>query len=456
MKFNDFLLRPEIFKTLDKIRFDNPTDIQAAVIPLALKKVDIIGKSHTGSGKTHAFLIPIFNMVDFSLNKVQAVILVPTRELAIQVYTMAKPFMEEFSGARVTLLSGGFERSKNIDAVANPPHIVIGTPGRIKDIAFNQNAFNITTADILVVDEADMTFEAGFSEEVGLIAGKMKVDLQMLVFSATFPMEMQKFLDKFMKNPKLIDLNQENPNPVQVKHIAYPTRNRERFSVLEDLLSAINPFMAIIFVTEKKNIDEIYKKLRAKNIAVGVLHGDLDSTTRKIMLKRIKNSEFQYIIASDIAARGLDIEGVSHIINYDLPFEEEFYFHRAGRTGRNGQEGYCYSLYDKEEIAKLEKYMAQGVKFTNMEYKDGKWAELKKLGQRKTGPKKPHPLNDEIRKIVSKTKKQQVKPGYKKKMHAEIEKLKKKHKRDIIEKDIKKRIVERAIARTKDAKNENE
>ena len=455
MQFNDFILRPEIFQTLESIQFDTPTEIQKKVIPLALKKRDIIGMSQTGSGKTHAYLIPIFNAIKTEENRVQSVIIVPTRELAMQVFQMTKSFQSFIPDARITLLSGGFERTKHLQTRDSVPHIIIGTPGRIKDIAFDANAFRITDADILVLDEADMVFASGFFEDIHTIAGKMKSDLQMMVFSATLPNQLQNFLDKYMKNPQLINLNQATPNPSGVSHIAYPTRNRDRFSVLLQLLSGINPFIAIIFVSEKKHMDDLYKRLVQSGMKVGMLHGDLDSTTRKVTLKRIQNSEFQYILASDIVARGLDIEGVSHIINYSLPYEEEFYFHRAGRTGRAGQTGYCYTLYDREEMDKLQSYMGKGVRFLHQEFRDGIWIELKKLGKPQK-KKKDHPVNEEIKKIIRRTEKQKVKPGYKKKMREEIDKVKRKHRHSVIEADIKKKIVKRAKEKKKEIKSVSE
>lgn len=451
MTFLNFQLRPELFKALDSIRFVHPTEIQSKVIPLALKNRDIIGMSQTGSGKTHAYLLPIFNKIDESDNRVQAVIIVPTRELAVQVFSMAKPIADAFANVRIALLSGGFERTRQIESIASNPHIIIGTPGRIKDIAFQQHAFKITSADTLVLDEADMTLEAGFLEDVNTIAGQMKRDLQMLAFSATMPKDLRNFLDKYMKNPILINVNKATPNPTGVEHIAYPTRNKDRFQVLETLLSGINPFMALIFVTEKKHIDDLHQKMSQQGFNVGVLHGDLDPTTRRVMLKRMKKHDFQYVIVSDIAARGLDIEGISHIINYNLPFEQEFYFHRAGRTARAGQTGACYTLYDKEDIPKLENYIEKGVVFLNKEFKDGEWVSLKPLTN-KARTKRAHPKSEEINKVIRKASKQPVKPGYKKKMRQEIDKIKRKHRREVIEKDIKKRIVERAIERTKTQK----
>lgn len=447
--FGRFNLKKTTLKTLSDIGFEKPTKIQELVIPSALKGKDIIGRSHTGSGKSHAFLIPIFNRVNKDENRVQAVILTPTRELATQIYEMAKPFLVNEPDIRVMLVSSGTDRQKMIEKVNTVPHIVIGTPGRIKDIAFVENAFNITSADILTLDEADMILEAGFIDDVSLIAGKMKSKLQMMVFSATIPEQLKQFLNKYMNNPLVIDPDNEIITAAEVKHIAYPTRNKNKMEVLYSLLNNVNPYLAIIFASRIEDVNAIYEYLKGKKLNVGVIHGDLDSTTRRVMMNRIKNNEFTYIVASDIAARGLDIEGVTHIFNYQLPFVEEYYFHRAGRTGRNGEEGVCITLYDKEELKYIERFIKLGVRFSNREFKDGKWVELKPLEKTQGTRKGTNPLGVEIKKIISKRAGGKVKPNYKKRINLDIEHLKKQHKRTIIENDIKRQIKERAIKRTK-------
>lgn len=456
MTFYNFDLRPEILTTLNKINIAKPFEIQKKVLPLALNNKNIIGISPTGSGKTLAYLLPILNKLEVLDNEVQAVIIVPTRELAFQVYEMIRPFSEEIEDLRVTLLSGGLERSKNILDVSKTPHIIIGTPGRIKDIAFKQNVFKISSAKTLILDEIDVILEAGFIEDVDYIIQNLHSDVQTLVFSATIEQNLQDFLNKYLKSPNLIDLTKASPNPSTIEHIAYPTRNQNRNIVLENLLNGINPYIAIIFVNEKKDINDVYRFLVEKGLSVGVIHGDLNPTTRKTMLKRIRNNEFQFIVASDIAARGIDIEGVSHIINYNVPFVEEFYYHRAGRTARANQDGYCYTLYDSDELTKIKHYIDKGVNFKHFEYKNDNWVELKPLKHQQQRSKKAHPKQQEINRVIAKTKAKKVKPGYKRKMNQEIDKIKRKHRREIIKKDIKKRTVLRAIERTKQEKEKGE
>lgn len=451
MNFTEMSLKPEILLTLKQERFVEPTPIQAKIIPLAMKNKNICGRSPTGSGKTHAFLLPIFQKVDAEKNKVQALIMAPTRELAKQIYEMARPFVKNIENLRMQLLSSGSDRSKDLDSVVNVPQIVVGTPGRIKDIAFTAAKLNVTSAEICVIDEADMILEAGFLEEVGLILSKMKPTVQVLAFSASLPESLLQFLNKYLQKPEYINLAQQSITAAEVTHIAYPTRNRDRLQVLKNLLDAINPYLALIFASKKENVEIIYKFLKENGYNAGMIHGDLNSTVRRTTMKRIHNNDFSIVVASDIAARGIDIEGVSQVINYDLPYEEDFYFHRAGRTGRNKSSGVCYTLYDKEEVDKLARFKNRGVNFQNQEYRDGQWVELKPLF-RTVRKNKPNPLNDEIRKVVNTNSKNKVKPNYKKKVKQEIAKLKQRHKREIIQKDIERQKKERYIKQSKEGK----
>ncbi len=446
--FEKFNLKSEVLTTLNKLRFSKPTEIQNKVIPLALNHKNVIGKSETGSGKTHAFLLPILNNIDINYHQVQAVILAPTRELAIQIFQMALPFCDSLEGLKIKLLSGGLDRAKMIDSVEESPHIVIGTPGRVVDLAFTKALFNITSAKTIVLDEADMILENGFFDEVGLILSKAKKDTQILTFSATMDNKLIHELKVYMDDPKFIDLNKNKTNG-KVAHIAYPTRNKNRLDVLYELMNNINPYLCIIFASRKETVDDIYKFLREKGENVGIIHGDLDATTRRVMMKRIRNNDFRYIVASDIAARGIDIEGVSHIINYDLPYEQEFYFHRSGRTGRASFDGDCYSLYSKDEIKYLERLHKLGVNFENKEFQNGKIVNLKPLFKTHVKSNKKHPEYAKIQRIINESKKGKVKPGYKKKRDAAIEKVKQKYHREMIKNDIKKQIRDRAIKKTK-------
>ena len=445
-KFKDF-----IFDTLDKMNFKNPTPIQELVIPLALQGKDVIGKSPTGSGKTHAYLLPILNKIDTSIDRVQAVILTPTRELATQIYENLVKFQAYDQKLKLRLITGGLDRARMIEKVNNTPHIVIGTPGRIKDIGLDKAEFNLMSTDILVLDEADMIMETGFMDDVSLLAAKMKDDLQMLVFSATIPTHLKVFLDRYMHNPKLVELS--NINPGTITHVAYPTRHHDRKEVLLNMLEGLNPYLCLIFASKKDTVNDVYNYLLENGMKVGVIHGDLDAKVRRQMMRRIKDNEFVYIVCSDIAARGIDIEGVTHVINFDLPKELEFFYHRAGRTGRNGNDGICYTFYDKEELPIIHKLMKGNIEFIHQEYKNGSWIDLKPLEVETKNPTNTE-LDKQIKTIVVKSKNKPVKPGYKKKVKQEIEKVKAKHRREVIKKDIKKRIKERAIERTKREKGE--
>ena len=231
MGFEKFKLNSNILDTLKKCGFTVPTEIQEKVIPLANANKNILGKSPTGTGKTHAFLLPILNKIDPSINKVQAIILSPTRELAKQIMLMIKPFLENGSNIKAVLLSSGSDRNNDISSVAKTPHIVIGTPGRIKDIAFDSAVFNITTAKVCVIDEADMILETGFLDEVGVILGKLKKDTQLMCFSATLPENLLQFLYSYIKQPEFVDIDKQSLTSKTVEHVAYPTRNKNKLEV---------------------------------------------------------------------------------------------------------------------------------------------------------------------------------------------------------------------------------
>lgn len=443
MNFKSFNLKDEIIEVLNSISFTKPTLTQINVLPKVLKGENVCVKAPTGSGKTHCFLIPIFNKIDPNLNYVQAIILSPTRELAKQIYEMAKPFANKLN-IKTMLLSSGSDRLKDQKSIESSiPQLIIGTPGRIKDIAFDNAIFNITNAKTVVMDEADMILEEGFLDEVGLILSKLKDNINFLAFSASLPNNLIHFLDKYITDLKYLDLSKNTITSENVTHVAYPTRNKDRLTVLEHLMNAINPYICIIFASKKDTVNSIYEYLLNKNYKVGLIHGDLSNTERKTTMKRINSGYYQFIVASDIAARGIDINGVSEVINFDLPYEEEFYFHRAGRTGRNNTSGTCFTLYDKDEINKLESLHKKGINFINQEYRDSNWVELKDLFKKPNKSNKKNPLDKQIREVVNKNKNKKVKPNYKKKQKQEIDKIKRKHKREIIENDIKRQRLER-------------
>ena len=438
----DFGFKKEINDVIDQLKFDEATSIQEAAIPLIMKYQDVIGISKTGSGKTHAFLLPVMQRIDISQEKVQATITAPTRELASQIYENCKVFMQSMPGLRVSLMVGGSDRQKAMDKLSTQPHIVIGTPGRIKDLSLDEQALKITTSSIFVVDEADMTLEFGYLEDIDAVAGKMKEDLQMLVFSATIPQNLRPFLRKYMKNPQLVEIKEDRFNEKNVEHILVPTKHRDRYSVLKNLMEGIDPYICLIFCNTREEASQLSYRLREDGYRVGEIHGDLQPRERRQMMRRIKNMDYQYIVATDIAARGIDIDGVSHVISMDLPKELDFYIHRSGRCGRGKYTGVAYTLYDSKNEDKVKLLEKKGITFKQMDYKQGQWVELKERERRKTRIKEPTELEKQVQKIIKKPVK--VKPGYKKKRKREIETLVRKQKRAIIQKDIARQKKERA------------
>lgn len=440
--FEQYQFKSFVKEAIKELKFTSPTKIQKAVMPLVYKHVDVIGISQTGTGKTHAFLIPIVDMIDVEEDCVQAVITAPTRELASQIYEHAKLFMKYNSDLRVSLIIGGSDKQKAIDKLSTQPHIVIGTPGRIKDLSLDEQALRITTADIFVIDEADMTLEFGYLEDIDAVLGKMKDNLQMMVFSATIPQSLRPFLKKYMHSPKIIEIDEELTSSRNVSHYLVPTKHRDRYEVLKEIMSIIDPYICIIFCNKRVEASELTYKLRQDGYKVGEIHGDLEPRERRQMMRRIKNMEYQYIVGTDIAARGIDIDGASHIINMEFPTELDFYIHRSGRCGRGKYTGECFSMYDTTNENIVHALEKKGITFEMKELKGSQFVDSKDREKRKSRVKRQTELEKQIHAMVRKPTK--VKPGYKKKRKREIEKLVKKEKRAIIQADIKRQKKERA------------
>lgn len=440
--FENYQFQPFVKDTIEELKFVSPTKIQKEIIPLVYKHRDVIGISQTGTGKTHAFLIPIMDMIDTDLDCVQAVITAPTRELASQIYENARLFVKHNPQIRVSLIIGGSDKQKAIDKLSTQPHVVIGTPGRIKDLSLNEQALRITTADIFVIDEADMTLEFGYLEDLDAVLGKMKDTLQMMVFSATIPNMLRPFLQKYMNAPKIIEIDEQLVSSRNVSHYLVPTKHRNRYDVLKEIMNVIDPYICLIFCNKRTEVSDITRKLREDGYKVGEIHGDLEPRERRQMMRRIKNMEYQYIVATDIAARGIDIDGASHIINMEFPSELDFYIHRSGRCGRGKYTGECYSMYDTTNESIVHDLEKKGITFEVKELKGQQFVDGQVREKRKSRVKHQSDVEKQISQMVRKPKK--VKPGYKKKRKMEIEKLVRKEKRAMIQADIKRQKKERA------------
>lgn len=421
-----FNLNQYLLSALDEQGITKPTEIQERVIPGILNGFNLIGRSQTGTGKTLAFLLPILQKVDNKKDQIQAVITAPTRELANQVYQeavrLADAYPEE-ERPRVKTAIGGTDRKRMVDTYKQIPHVLIGTPGRIKDFV-ETGSINVYTATILVVDEADQTLDMGFIEEVDFVAARMAKELQMMVFSATIPENLQPFLRKYMENPKFVEVQPEHVTAVEIEHVAIPLKFRDKLDLLADIAIKYNPFLAIIFTNTKKTVDVVAEGLLGKGLNVELLHGGLQARERKNVMKRVQKAECQYLVATDLAARGIDIEGVSHIINFELPKDLDYYIHRSGRTGRAGMDGISAIIYEPADEQALAKLESRGIEFQYKDLKNGDWVSIDDRIKRKT--RRPTATKKVTGKYLPKPKK--VKPGYKKKFQAEKQKQARKKK----------------------------
>jgi ATP-dependent RNA helicase CshB len=419
--FERFQLKPFIIDAINEQRFTLPTEIQERLIPSIMKGTDAIGKSQTGTGKTLAYLLPIINKIDPTVSEVQAVITAPTRELAKQIFAEIQKFTAHaIEGEKIEArcIVGGTDRSRTIGKLSTPPHIVVGTPGRLIDLVKNQ-ALTIYKASILVVDEADVMLDMGFINEVDQLASRMREDVQMLVFSATIPEKLQPFLKKYMQNPKFVEATSDKTVKHQIEHIIVPVRHREKIDLLEQVTKAINPYFAIIFTNTKKRADEVADALLERGLNVGRLHGSLTPRQRNKVMKDVLDVKMQYLVATDIAARGIDIKGVSHIINVELPDDLDFYIHRTGRTGRAGAEGIAITLYEISDEDALARLGNKGVSFSHKDIKNDEFVELTPLKR-----KRKKKVASEEPKIYNKLKsRNKVKPGYKKKLKKQVDKI---------------------------------
>lgn len=423
--FQSLGMHPVLSKVIEKLQFREPTEIQEKVIPSIIQGKSVIGQSRTGSGKTHAFLLPLFNQIDTSKREVQFVITAPTRELAIQIYDEVKKIIHYAGKEEIwipKLLIGGTDKQRMMEKLKNPPHIIVGTPGRILDLVTSE-ALSVYSAKTFVIDEADLMLDLGFINDVDKLLVRAKQDIQLLVFSATIPERLQHFFRKYLENPLYVRID-DHFSPETMEHRFIALKHRSKAAVIKEISKAIQPYLALIFTNGKNEADELLGKLLNEGLNAGIIHGGLTPRERKRVLKEIQNLKYEYVVATDLASRGIDIKGVSHVINAGLPKEEEFYIHRVGRTARAGQEGTAISLYTEDDFKLIDNLEQKGLTISYVDIVDEAFVEAKPWNKRQLRQKNTTVLEKEAWKQVRKSKK--VKPGYKKKMKKEQENIKRK------------------------------
>lgn len=429
MKFTELALKDYLQKALVDIHFVEATEVQEKLIPIVLSGRDLVGESKTGSGKTHTFLIPIFQKLEESLDQVQAVITAPSRELATQIYQAACQLASHCeSEIRISNYVGGTDKKRQIDKLqSSQPHIVIGTPGRIYDLV-QSGDLAIHKAGIFVVDEADMTLDMGFLETVDKIAGSLPKDLQFLVFSATIPQKLQPFLRKYLSNPIIEQIKTRTVISDTIENWLISTKGRDKNAHILEMTKLMQPYLAMIFVNTKTRADELHSYLTANGLRVAKIHGDIPPRERKRIMNQVKNLDFEYIVATDLAARGIDIEGVSHVINDAIPQDLSFFVHRVGRTGRNGLSGIAITLYQPSDDADIRELEKLHIKFLPKEIKNGEFVDTYDRDRRVHREKSREKLDLEMMGLVKK-KKKKIKPGYKKKIKWAVDEKRRKTKR---------------------------
>jgi ATP-dependent RNA helicase DeaD len=355
-KFQDFGLSQATLKAVLKMGFEEATPIQAETIPLGLENKDLIGQAQTGTGKTAAFGIPLVEKVDLKLDAIQGIIIAPTRELAIQV---SEELYKIGSGKKVRVLPiyGGQDISRQIRSLKKFPHIIVGTPGRLLD-HINRKTLQLGQVHTAILDEADEMLNMGFIEDIEAILAAIPNERQTLLFSATMPTRIQKMAERFMHDPQVVRVKTKEMTVPSIEQYYLEVQEKNKFDVLTRLLDIQSPELAIIFGRTKRRVDELAEALNLRGYTAEGIHGDLSQAKRLSVLRKFKEGSIDVLVATDVAARGLDISGVTHVYNFDIPQDPESYVHRIGRTGRAGKTGVALTFItarEKSYLAVVEK-----------------------------------------------------------------------------------------------------
>ncbi|KRN69913.1 ATP-dependent helicase [Carnobacterium maltaromaticum] len=351
LKFSELGLDPELLQSVERLGFEEATPIQEQTIPLALEGKDVIGQAQTGTGKTAAFGLPMLQKIDLKNRAVQGLVIAPTRELAIQ--TQEELFrLSRDKKVRVQVVYGGADISRQIRSLKDQPHIVVGTPGRLLD-HINRRTLKLDQVETLVLDEADEMLNMGFLEDIEKIIKEVPKTRQTLLFSATMPDAIKRIGVKFMNEPEHVRIQATAMSDSLIDQYYVRCKDFEKFDIMTRLLDVQTPELTIVFGRTKRRVDELSKGLEMRGYRAEGIHGDLSQQKRMSVLKSFKKGDLDILVATDVAARGLDISGVTHVYNYDIPQDPESYVHRIGRTGRAGKEGMSVTFITPNEMGYL-------------------------------------------------------------------------------------------------------
>jgi ATP-dependent RNA helicase DeaD len=404
-KFEDYLLSEEIKRALTVLKYENPTEVQTEVIPKALKNQDLVVKSQTGSGKTASFAIPICEMMEWEEKKPQTLILTPTRELAVQVRDDVTN-IGRFKRIKAMAVYGKEPFSKQKEELKQKTHVVVGTPGRTMD-HIERGTLELDKIKYLIIDEADEMLNMGFIDEVEAIIKELPENRVTMVFSATLPKDVENLCHQYMKNPIHIEIAATGVTTNTIEHGVIEVKDEDKISLLKDVTVVENPDSCIIFCRTKENVENVYTELEKANYSCERLHGGLEQEDRFAVMDGFKLGNFRYLVATDVAARGIDIDNVTLIINYDVPMEKESYVHRTGRTGRAGNKGKAITFatpFEGKFLKAIERYIGFEIPTmdapTQGDVTSGKDAFVEKLsGRRVVRNNKTARINKDITKL---------------------------------------------------------
>lgn len=348
--FSQFKLNKSIIQAINDIGFEEPSAIQTACIPTILSGKDVVGQAQTGTGKTAAFGIPMVELIS-KKPVIQGIVLTPTRELAIQV-SQELSKIAKYKGLKILPIYGGQSVGHQIRALKQGAHIVVGTPGRMLD-HIRKNTIRLNNVKLLVLDEADEMLDMGFIDDIEAIIKQVPTDRQTLLFSATISHEIKKLSNRYLKNQEFITINQGDVTVPSIKQVYYKVLEANKLDGLCRILDFNDIELGMIFCRTKKAVSELTEALQTRGYLVDGIHGDLNQSQRERVMKQFREKSIEYLIATDVAARGIDVEDVTHVINYDIPQDPESYVHRIGRTGRAGKNGIAITLVTPREIKQL-------------------------------------------------------------------------------------------------------
>lgn len=350
--FEDLDLNPQILRAIKEMGFEEATPIQAQSIPAVMSGRDVIGQAQTGTGKTASFGIPLLHKVDPKLKKTQALILCPTRELAIQVSNELHNLAKYMHGIKILPIYGGQEIGKQIRSLKGGVQIIVGTPGRVMD-HLRRKTIRCDFIHTIILDEADEMLNMGFREDIETILSQTPEERQTLLFSATMPQPIMEIARTYQKNAKIVKVVKRELTVANIEQYYYEVRPKNKEEVLSRLLDIYNPALSVVFCNTKRQVDELVEGLKGRGYFAEGLHGDMKQQQRDRVMNGFRNGRTEILVATDVAARGIDVDDVDAVFNYDLPQDDEYYVHRIGRTGRAGKNGKAFTFITGREFYKL-------------------------------------------------------------------------------------------------------